>query len=287
MKIRGKHLGMVLALLAVCGCEPALLIEGRVADTRGQALPGVAVTLEGTSIQAQTNGLGVYRMSCPNSYLGAQRDVLALGFIKSGYGSARVSLPVPGGPSVTAPPAVLWPLPPDEGVFLLSEHRYLRMTPANAPRYLSAERGLCFGTKKLAQLKTFDADPHIFSYRMHGYDLQLARLEQVRAVEFPEGEASPERDNIEYNETIWVAAEPVPVTASPVDEPERVLYQVRSGVPLAPGHYAVHWGALDGFFSTDRRLFLFEVAGEPDAAGQAAPVAEEQNQTNDTPPPRR
>ena len=86
---------------------------------------------------------------------------------------------------------------------------------------------------------------------------------------------------------MWVAAGPVNIEVRALDEEEEMLLELRPLRPLAPGTYAVHWGALDGFFSTDRRLFLFDVAGEPDAAGQAASVAEEQNQTNDTPPPRR
>ena len=144
------------------------------------------------------------------------------------------------------------------------------MTPATVRQYLSPDRGPCFGTKKTAELATPHTEPPIYTYHLYGYDLQLVRLVQVGALELSEA-LTNETEQREPDETIWIAAEPVPVVAAPIDEPERLLYEVRPSISLAPGHYAVHWGALDGFTRTEARIFLFTVRDPEAVEAEAAP----------------
>ena len=271
---RTRRLPLVLLVaLFGLGCQPKIVIEGVVEDVHGKTLPGVAVSLAGTPVQALSDGIGRYQLACPpdilKALLGAPApEILA---IKTGYAPRRIPMTLAGeGQALTAPLLRLWPLPAAEGVFFLVGQRYVRLSPASLKQYRTRELGPRFGTKKDTTSSTLHPRPRIFLHKMKPYDAQLTRLEQIDAAELDENREGPEAKAGEFPERVWVAAASVAVSSVVLDEENRALLELRLEESLVPGIYAVHWGGLDGHLSTDSRVFLFQVK-EPDAERKPSP----------------
>ncbi len=72
-----------------------------------------------------------------------------------------------------------------------------------------------------------------------------------------------------------VPVEAIPVAVAPIDKLEELLIGINLQAPLEPGTYGVHWGALQGYTSTDPRVYLFQVPAPPGEAEEAAEGGEE------------
>ncbi len=239
----------VLVVVLFAGCEQGVVLRGMVYDTQDHALPGVAVTVRGTSYQDATDALGRYEIRC-------LPGVLELEFAKTGYTPARLTVPVADYQPVEAEAIRLWNLPPEKGVFLLENHRYRALTRTEPREYRLADGPTILATRKAPELTTVLSAPFLVCYKLPAYDVRMHRLEQVEAA-LPQSNAAKER--------VWAATDSIPIAADALDEPERLLLVLRPDVALAPGRYAIHWGALDGYNTIDSRVFLIEVTDSTEA----------------------
>ncbi|MGI6458863.1 MAG: carboxypeptidase-like regulatory domain-containing protein [Candidatus Hydrogenedentales bacterium] len=234
--------GVCLAFLAACNRS---LISGTVANIKGEALPGVAVQVEGTHYQALTDGLGQYRLPYVSG-------AVVLQFMKTGYTPG--TLVVPAGPvrSITAETVSLWELPLDKGVYLYEDFRYREATKIVPESFLSKDKHAAYATRRWPDLDTTDTEPLVLCYKMPDWDVRLCRMDLTeRYVQLPGG-------GLEEAQVLAPTRE-LPVQLVPIDQPEGLLRQVELPGPLEPGTYAVHWGALDGEVDKDPRIFAFSV----------------------------
>ena len=255
--------GLVAALLAA-GCEPSV-IEGTVADVKGDVLPGVGVGAVGDTRQVVTDARGRYALPF-------EPGALQLVFIKTGYTPGRLDLVVEGARTVQATTVVLWPLPTGKGVHLFEDFRYRQLVEVTSQSYEMAGGDLVQGVKVTPDLVTQTETPMLLCFKMPHYDVRFCRLRQVAV-------PSPESPDPAYAQEVWASEDTLPALLEPIDEPEGSLVEMRLEAPLTPGVYAVHWGALDTHAPTDPRAYLFRVAepGSEEAAANsdnAAPLAE-------------
>ncbi|MBN2308406.1 MAG: carboxypeptidase regulatory-like domain-containing protein [Candidatus Hydrogenedentes bacterium] len=280
--LRGAHPRPLLMPLLVLGAGLVLAgcgatrIEGRVVDVKGDALPGVAVSVEGSSYQALTNGLGEYRIKF-------RPGRVVLHFAKTGYTPGILEAQLEAYRPVLATPVELWPLPGNAGVHIFENYRYRATKPVQPDAFVLANGEVVFGTQKWPELETADQEPVIICHNMPRYGVKLTRLDLAEVIL---EEAVAGSDTV----TVWKPSRAVPVSVVPIDEPDALLLHVRFTGPLEPGTYALHWGALEGQARPEGRIFLFSVgrgpiapAGQDDAAegdaagddrGDAAPAAE-------------
>ena len=271
----------VAASLTACG--PGAVVRGTVRDVAGEALPGVAVAVDGREAAVITDLQGGYSVR-------ARRGPAALMFMKTGYATARLEVDASGGGRVEAPEARLWPLPESEGVFLFSKYRYTELEHPRPLAYMAADLGVVHGTpvtpsgEGVAPFGGGVAGPEgplLAACKLPGYDARLVRLRRVAAKQSQgvrPGSSGPVLREVE--EQVWVADTPVSVTMAPLDGADRTLVRIEPVEPLAPGVYAVHWGVLDGLSGIEPRVFLFRVldpmgsveaqdeAADPDAASR-------------------
>jgi hypothetical protein len=130
--------------------------------------------------------------------------------------------------------------------------------------------------------------------------LHLARLHQIEAA-LPQQSPPPPPDKpaadaaapvalpatpAMVTETVWATQELISALPAPIDEPEKLLVQLKPAGPLTPGVYGVHWGALEGHASTDPFVFLFRVAdpAPPEGEKKAEPAAKEEKGKPKQPP---
>lgn len=236
--------GCVLVLLCLGGaCCNRAVVEGAVVDVQGSPLPGVTVRASGGEAETITDALGRYALT-------TRPGIRGLDFIKNGYTSGYLALEVNEARSLTASTVSLWCVPQGAGVFLFEDYRYRRTTPMEAERF-GMQNSILFGVSKLPDLEaTGSPEPLLVCHRMPPYDVRMGRLHAVQAISSQAGKGQQEA---------WVQDVSISVELAPIDEPERLLLQVRAAEPLTPGVYAVHWGALEGHTTTDPRIFMFRV----------------------------
>jgi hypothetical protein len=246
-----KTVGLVLLLAAgLVSCNRAELvggaeIRGAVVDIRGEPVPGVVVSLSDPLTQCLTDGLGQYSLR-------TEPGRVELHFMKTGYTSGTMAIEETGLGTVIARPLSLWCLPQTAGLFLFEDYSYRRAAALKPRAYVESKDRVIYGVGKLTGIiETQAAQPLLLCYKMPSYDAKLCRLAATRA-------ATPDSPGLE--EDVWVFSESAPLAMAPVDEPERLLWEVRLMGPLEPGIYALHWGALDGYTTTDERIFVFAVA---------------------------
>ncbi len=264
-------LGLVCLVAAslLPGCEPTATIKGAVLDIQGQHLPGVSVTVPNGGPAASTDALGQYSLR-------VSPGTLHLDFHKTGYTAGWLQLDVPTTTVIQADNIQLWPLPESKGVYLFQNFRYSMLDRAEPKRYLDKANRNIFGLMRAPQATTPNTSPLLIAYKLPTYDVQAHRIEKIQAA-LPTASASAP------TETVWAPVEDIRVIASPIDEPDRQLIDLRFERPLAPGDYAIHWGALQGFITNDTRAFLLHIAApneaeieapaEPAAAAPATPKA--------------
>jgi hypothetical protein len=265
-----------LAASVLSACDRTVLLRGAVFDVSGHALPGVAVTIPGVEYQAVTNTLGRYSLRCAPG-------ALELHFIKTGYTSGKLRVDATGPGTLEAASLYLWPVPEGKGVYFFQNDRYRTATRTEAKRYAVKGAGAVYAIKIEPDLIwTLPAEnavepeerPLIIAYRLPAYDIALCRLEQVEGtpVEDLTADAASAMTDTEKNETaarkfsqkVWIPDETLNIIVAPIDEPEGLLLDIHPIEALSPGIYAVHWGALDGFFSTEPRVFLFQIDPPPE-----------------------
>ncbi len=281
-----RHIAAVAVFFlttVLTGCEPMVTIQGNLADDdgrplpgvvdpEGNALPGVAVTVRGTTEQAISDGLGQYKVQ-------AAPGVIQLDFIKTGYTPARLQFEVNEPRPVPAAPALLWPLPPAKGAFLYENYRYTGMTRIEPRRYLvRGEEGAApetvFGVKLLAECSTLDTNPLLIFYKLPFYDARCYLLEPMKAAE-PAAPGAAAPPDSAYQHEIWAPTAQVPVAATPLDETARLLFELRPDRPFIPGTYAIHWGALDGHRDIEPNIYLFAVRDPNAPAVEVEPAPED------------
>jgi len=266
----------------LAGCEPMVTIAGdqvddqgrpvpAVVDVKGDALPGVAVAVKGTEHQAVTDALGQYRLRC-------RPGDITLAFIKTDYTPGRLELEVDEPRTVEPAAVTLWPLPPYKGVYLFKDFRYRQTTKTEPKPYKNEDGTPLFGTKVAPEVRTTRPEPLLIGYKLPSYDVRLARLRDQEAS--PLGTAG-QGDNA-FRESIWAPAGAIGVMANPIDEVDRLLLQFQPAEPLEPGVYALHYGALNGYTSTDPFIYLFRVAapGAPEGEAPEGEGASEEGETN-------
>ena len=261
-------------LLLLAACDQTVSLRGTVYDVRGESLPGVAVTLREIGRQAITDGRG--RFGEGFNPLRCAPGVYTVDYIKTGYTAGQQSFEASRTGSYELEEVRLWPLPKSQGVYLFEGYRYREASRTEPKQYLAEKaqavgtqfgNALIFATKKIPELIAQTNEPEILCYRMPDYDVRLYRLDRVSAalpahdsVESEEG-AAP----LQFTESVWAPSESITIIPVPIDEPEHTLLELQLTEGLVAGHYAVHWGALDGHSSTESRIFLFRV-GESEAA---------------------
>ncbi len=268
-------LALFLATTILTGCPNETTLRGDLRDTnnlpkpavvdiQGQALPGVSVSIYGTDRQAITDATGQYRLKAPKGF--HQID-----FEKTGYAPARVVLDGVDTGTIDMPQTMLWPLPDSQGVYAFEGGRYRSLTRVEPHRYLAGETTSVFGSKKGAE--TFidpKKMPMLVLYRLPGYDLQLSRIHQV---ELTPAEATATAQG--YKVPTWVTEARIPMHTRPIDSPAGLLLEIAPDEPLPPADSAIHWGAYDGFNTTESRAYLFRILSEeaptPTPAPEEAP----------------
>jgi hypothetical protein len=266
----------------MAGCRPNV-IEGAVVDVKGDALPCVAVTVTHEraqgfrardGAQSLTNALGRYRVPF-------QPGSVELEFIKTGYTPGRLLLTVPASREVPATTVILWQLPAGKGVYLFENFRYEALSAVEPRPYRAGQHEVVHGAPRNPELGTENANPMILCYKMPDYDIALCKLQLAEV-------ALPGMENVTFTEKVWIRAEPLPVTLERIDEPEGSLFELRLSRPLEPGVYGIHWGALDGYTTTDPRVFLFRVAEPGEGAPEeSAPMSLVTAGPQETPPEKR
>jgi hypothetical protein len=230
-----------LLALSAASCNRTS-IEGVVYDVKGAPLPGVTVRAVPSDVETLTDALGHYSLL-------AQPNVVDLDFMKNGYTSGRLELPELKTFTLRAGDVSLWILPQSSGVYLYENNRYKRAAPLEPERF-GIKNAVAFGASILPEMaETDDPATMILCFKMPPYDVRMSKLHAVQAMSSQAGRGMQEA---------WVQEASIPIEMAPVDEPERLLLQIRSPEKLTPGVYAVHWGALEGHNATDSRMFMFK-----------------------------
>lgn len=266
------------SLVALAGCDPRVAVTGEVRNVDGEPLPGVSVKAEAAQAFGVTNGNGMFGRR-PN-LLAVPPGAWELAYIKSGFTTAYQNIETGDARTAEAPPVTLWPLPAARGVYLLEGIHYESLTRATPERYPALNGGAVYGLNAKIRPEVELPEPPAFfvSHKMATYDWQLSRLETVRVLRpGVEAPASGEETDESLTESIWAAAVRLPIETIPVDLPERLLWQIRPAVPMQPGVYAIHWGALDGDSTTEESVYLIGIqAPEAEAEGEAGVETEEE-----------
>ena len=257
------------AFLALAGCERTVTIHGSVVDVRGEHLPGVAVTVEGAEVQTLTDPRGLYTLHCAPG-------PLTLQFLKTDYTPGRLELNSGEARVVEATEVLLWPLPSAKGVYFFEGGHYAEAARVTPKRFTAKDLGAVLGTRANPELATLNPQPLIVCYKLPPYDVRLDRLRQVEtttaAPQKTEDKGQKTEASASPAETVWVPDKPLTVIATPIDEPDRLLVELRPTAPLPPGVYAAHWGAFDGHMSTDPNIYLFRITEPAPPEAEAAPA---------------
>jgi hypothetical protein len=232
--------GLVFWTLALTGCSPQVALTGVVTDTRGGRLPGVSVTVDGAEAFAVTNGTGMYgelprRLTVPPG-------VWRLRFFKTGFTTAEMVVETGDVRDFEVPAVQLWPVPNTRGIFAFSGNQFQDWTRVEPTRFLREDRVAVYGTQLDPELILDEAPATIVGHKVPPYDWRLSRLEPVAVLR----EGATAGSGEEATHTIWAESVRISVQAVPIDEPERLLWELRPGRALGPGVYAVHWGAFEG-----------------------------------------
>jgi hypothetical protein len=175
---------LLTALLA--GCRPEAVLRGITLNMSGEALPGVAVSVEGTDVSVISNALGHYSLRCP-------RGAAQLHFQKTGY-TPYASAVADARGTIELPDVKLWALPPTEGVFLLEQMRFRELDHPRPNRYHVEKGDPVIGTpvvaKVVAEAPFGGTDPapgapRLIANKLPPYDAHLASVKQVRASSQP------------------------------------------------------------------------------------------------------
>jgi len=262
-----------LAGFLLPGCNRAELfggteVRGTVTDIQGEPIPGVVASVSEPFKQCLTTGLGQYQLT-------VEPGRIELHFMKTGYTSGTLVIPEAEPGRVVARPVSLWRLPQTTGVFLFEDYQYRRTAPLKPKAYVGDDGHVVYGVGRLTGVvETQALRPLLLCHKMPWYDAKLCRLRTTTA-------AAPETPALK--EDVWVSEQALPLAMAPLDEPDRLLWEVRLMEQLEPGIYAIHWGALEGYTSTDSRIFAFAVAqksGEsslPPGAGEELPAGPEED----------
>jgi len=236
-----RILFFLAAASLLCGCTP-YSVSGIVTDTAGNPLPGVAVKVQGGG-ETVTDATGQYKVSAPTG-------MAALSFLKTGCtrGTTAVAVEQPG--VTVAPGVALWRLPDSSGLFLLENNAYRRATIAEPIPYMQGEKNIVHGVRPQDVVKTLNPMPRLMCFQMPPFDVQLCRLKVI--------EAAP-LDAAGLVKPVWIPEAPRTIKLTPVDEPERRLWEVQLFDPLEPGFYGLHWGAFQGHKERESDVFLFEI----------------------------
>jgi hypothetical protein len=248
----------IIAVAVVSGtsCDNQL-VEGAVETHKGERLPGVVVTVEGTRFQAMSNAQGVYKVRHDGS-------PLVLHYFKTGYAPGILEPIATEENRVQAEPLQLWRLPVSHGIWLYDDYHYTRARPAEPERVMLADGRITFGVSRPSDVNTDVEIPFIVIFgRLPTYNISLSELQRVEA---------PLEDLPDQTQIVWIRTRDIPVSARTLDKPDGKLLHVRLFEPLAPGNYAVHWGAFKEPSPLDPRAYLFNVLG--DAPVEELPASE-------------
>lgn len=244
---------LLIGLLAGCNRSG---VYGVVTNHEGETLPGVIVRLSTDhEVSTQTNVLGEY-------HLNTEPGEHTLEYAKSGYTLVKGSYAVKEATKQPLPVVEMWNLPSENSVFLCDKTLYSATTWLKPSMYYMADSSKAYGTTRDPQLQTDDSTPLIVCYRMPRYDARLTRLLQAKA-------QLPQDDKQTFD--VWVPAGSSSVDLIPLIPSDPSLLHVKLYEELAPGRYALHWGALTGYTTIDERMYMFEVLEKVDPFGGSDP----------------
>jgi len=256
---------IILLFCSSCGYMHKVYLRGVVTDVGGQTLPGVVVKIKDTEYEGLTDATGRYSF-------GATTGNLQVEFFKTGYTPAHIEVTVESLGRVEAPTVSLWPLPVSEGVYFCRNYRFYEAAHPRPNRYQVKDAGEAWGTPVNTDLIIPWADPQsggeqnppfMVGHKVPAYDARMHKMKKVNAalIQMPNrlsADQKPEKE-MQYPEEIWVAEQAIEMYSKVLDEPEKLLVELRAAAPLSPGVYAIHWGALEGYDSIDPRIFMFEL----------------------------
>lgn len=245
-------LGGLLTVILL-GCSNPYLrgasVSGIVVDFAGDALPGVSVTVENGDYRALTDARGLYKVR----YLPGE---VTLQFAKTGFTPGILELNIADFTKVIPSPVELWRLPPEKGVYILSEFRYVKTASMAPTDFTVYNEGVIHGTQSEFEVETANPQPLLVCYKMPQYDVHLTRLIRRRINIGP----TKKGDDILQ---VWTGDASFRTAFTPIDTPAGMLLQLELPGPLEPGVYAVHWGALEGFFAIEDQMHVFRIVSPP------------------------
>ncbi|MEA3364180.1 MAG: carboxypeptidase-like regulatory domain-containing protein [Candidatus Hydrogenedentes bacterium] len=257
----------VCCFVALAACNRST-ISGKVVNIQGEALPGVAVHVEGTSHQALTDALGHYRVS----YVPGD---IVLHFLKTGYTPGTLELSSDSHREIEAHAVSLWELPLDKGVYLYENFRYRETTNVVPEEFVSHDRRKVYATRRWPEVETTSTAPLVLCYKMPDWDVRFCRMELTELNTPLPGGGLEEAQVLAQTKTI-------PARLLAIDQIEGLLRQLEFPGTLQPGSYAVHWGALDGASAREPRIFMFTIVdyeltlpSEEEIEGEETEAAEE------------
>lgn len=103
----------VIFVLVLCSCSKPV-VNGRVMDAFGQPIAAASVTIEGTSLSAETDGAGTYK-------IGFVPGQFTIRIKKDGYTTASLSLNVAQSTTVPAADILLYPRPTAPGIYYIGK----------------------------------------------------------------------------------------------------------------------------------------------------------------------
>ncbi len=268
MKKRHLYIGTLLVaafFLSSCDYMHKVYVRGEITDISGQALPGVVVRVRGTDFETLSNARGLYS-------LGATTGTLQLDFLKTGYTPAQLEITVESLGRTEAPTVMLWNLPVSEGVYFYENYRYYETNHPRPNHYAVKDMGNVWGTPVNPELvipwrgpqSDFGENPPcMIGHKVSAYDGRMHKMQRVNAAVMqtsrPQSIESETSEKIEYPEEIWIAEKSLALHTNVLDEPGKLLVELRAAAPLEPGVYAIHWGALEGYDSIEPRIFMFHL----------------------------
>lgn len=273
--------------LSSCDYMHKVYVRGEVTDISGQALPGVVVRVKGTDFEALTNARGRYS-------LGATTGLLQLDFLKTGYTPAQMEITVESLGRTEASSVTLWNLPVGEGVYFFENYRYYEASHPRPNRYIVKDMGSVWGTPVNPELiiPWYDPKsdsgknpPYMIGHKVSAYDGRMHKMQRVNAAVMqtsrPQSIPPVQSEEIEYPEEIWIAEKTLALHTTVLDEPGKLLVELRAGDTLEPGVYAIHWGALEGYDSIEPRIFMFHLKDPAeDIEGEGDPVVSDEEEAS-------
>lgn len=184
----------------------------------------------------------------------------------------------------------LWPVPSQEGSYLVDKGRFRPLESALPAHFILRDGSITSALAVTPSVLVHDllfaggpdvypdpaADRFLIAARMPFQETRVWRLRResatpadtlssrkhagVKITKSSSDVASGKLPDDFFYQNVWVADQRVSIALRPVDPPDNTLYLIIPVEPLPPGVYAVHWGGITGTGTLEQRVYLFAVA---------------------------